>query len=56
MHARYSTAGAKAKAKPLCSFSPSFSSERRLLLASRKTRRSGKGLDASGLAADLSRL
>jgi hypothetical protein len=42
MYARYSTADAKAKAKALCSFSPSFGWERRLLLASRKTRGSGK--------------
>jgi hypothetical protein len=43
MYARYSTADAKAKAKALCSFSRSFGWERRLLLASRKTRGSGKG-------------
>jgi len=56
MYARDSTADAKAKAKALCSFSRSFGWERRLLLAARKTRGSRKGLNASGLVADLSRL
>jgi hypothetical protein len=40
MYPRYSTAGALAKAKALCSFSPSFGSERRPLLAVRMTQRS----------------
>jgi len=43
MYPRYSTAGALAKAKAPCSFSPSFGLKRRPLLAIRMSQRSGTG-------------
>jgi len=43
MYPRYSTAGALAKAKAPCSFSPSFGLKRRPLLAIRMSQRSRTG-------------